>query len=349
MHANNSSHTPLAGRQTQRLRLRLRLAALAALAAAVLVVGCTAQGSRRAEPVSTDQPAATATVPEESSSETPASAAASQPASLSTSLAEPAFSNLDDLAARDPRAFLERVASRCSDLPDYTLRFTRTERRGLIPRLEGPEHIEVWFRRRPFSLRMKWLNEDLKFGESVYVEGRHDNMVRFVTRWWSPPLAPPPAINRVDLLTPVLLGESKRPLTDFGLEKTMARILATLDKAGSGATLSYLGVVEREAGGPRVHHIRVEYAPTGGKAPSQDLYFHLGSGLPAGAVLRTAVGQLDAAYAYDDIRPDVGLRDEDFLLEVERGAAASEPADAPATMPAAAAKRPDGAGTLDSP
>ena len=322
---------------------------MAVLATVILVAGCTAQGARRSGSRSTDQPAATATAPAAPSGQTSAPAAASQPTFLATERAEPALSNLDDLAMRDPRAFLERVASHCAELSDYTLRFTRTERRGLIPRLEGPEHIEVWFRRRPFSVRMKWLNEDLKFGESVYVEGRHDNMVRFVTRWWAPPLAPPPAINRVDLLTPVLIGESKRPLTDFGLEKTMTRILATLDKAGSGATLSHQGIVERETGGPRVHHIRVEYAPTGGRAPSQDLYFHLGTGLPAGAVLRTGTGALDAAYAYDDIRPNLGLGDADFLLEVERGATPVESVESPATMPSAAARRPDGAGALGTP
>ena len=109
----------------------------------------------------------------------------------------------------------------------------------------GPEHILCWFRRQPFSIRMKWQDEDLKYLESVYVAGQPGDKVRFVTRWWVPPLLPPPGINRVDLQTPVVWGESKRPLTDFGLERLMEQSVESLDAAGENVVVTYEGLREQ--------------------------------------------------------------------------------------------------------
>lgn len=218
----------------------------------------------------------------------------------------------------NPRAYLRQVAEKCRDLEDYTLLFTRHERRGLFKVMHGPEHIRCWFRRSPFSVRMKWLDEDLKYGESVYIEGQHDDKVRFVTRWWSPPLLPPPAINKVSLQTPVTFGESKRPLTDFGLERLMERTLANMEAAGDDVTLTVKPPFHLDEDGPLVHQFHFEYPPGTHATPVQELYVNVATDLPAGTVLKLPSGDIDAAYFYADIDTDVELADEDFLLDVER-------------------------------
>lgn len=219
----------------------------------------------------------------------------------------------------NPLAYLHEVAERCRQLEDYTLSFTRHERRGLFRVLHGPEHIACWFRREPFSVRMKWLDENVKYGESSYVANQHAGKVRFVTRWWSPPLKPPPYINVVDLQTPVLFGESQRPLTDFGLERLMARTLASLEKAGDRVILSYEGPLQLPDDGRLVHHLHLEYPPTMHRVPLQELYIDVATDLPAGTVLKLPGGEIDAAYFYRDVNTDVALTDDDFRLEVERG------------------------------
>jgi hypothetical protein len=218
----------------------------------------------------------------------------------------------------DPVAYLERVTGNCRRLEQYTLTFTRCERRGLLQRLYGPEHITCWFRRRPFSVRMKWLDEDNKYGESAWVDGQQGNKVRFVTRWWSPPLLPPPGVNKVDLQAPVVFGESKRPMTDFGLERLMQRTLDALHKAGDDVVITYVGLVQLSDDGPTVHHIRLEYPPAKYRVPTQDLYLDVTADLPAGTLLKLASGELDASYFYADIDSRVKLTDADFLLESER-------------------------------
>lgn len=226
-----------------------------------------------------------------------------------------------EVVRRDPRAYLRMVAARCRELEQYTLDFTRYERRGLFGRMYGPEHIRCWFRRRPFSIRMKWKNEDLKYDESVYVEGRAENKVRFVTRWAVPFLAAPPGVNRVELLTPVRWGEAKRPLTDFGLERLMERTLNSLAAAGDDVTLTYQGLAQLAELGTLVHHLRLEYAPGRHRTPVQDLYIDARTDLPAGTVLKLPSGAVDAAYFYANLDTDVHLTDDDFMLPAERAAA----------------------------
>ncbi len=235
--------------------------------------------------------------------------------------------NRAEAVRRDPVAYLRKVAQRCRGLDQYTLTFTRYERRGLLQMLYGPEHITCWFRRQPFSIRMKWLDEDLKYGESVYVAGQGGNKVRFVTRWWTPPLTPPPGINTVDLQTPVIWGESKRPLTDFGLERLMERTLASIERAGDDVIVTYRDPLLLSDDGPTVHDIHLEYPAARYKVPVQDLYIDVATDLPAGTVLKLPSGDIDAAYFYADLDANVSLTDADFLLEAER----KTPADGPTT------------------
>lgn len=236
----------------------------------------------------------------------------------------------------DPVAYLHRVAARCRGLTQYTLTLVRQERRGLFGRLAPPEHVQCWFRREPFSVRMKWLDTDIKHDETVYVEGQYNNQVRFVTRWWVPPLRPPPGINTVGLGTPVAVGETKWPLRDFGLERMMERTLESMAAAGPDVIVTYAGPEDRYDGGALVHHLHLEYSAARYKVPIQELYVDVATDLPAGTVLKHATGELDGQYEYLDLNTDVRLTDADFLLTVERSAvkpapgASSRPAPRPA-------------------
>jgi hypothetical protein len=223
---------------------------------------------------------------------------------------------------RDPVGYIRKVAANCRSLQQYTLRFTRYERRGLLQHMHGPEHILCWFRREPFSVRMQWQDEDLKYLESAYVAGQQGDKVRFVTRWWVPPLLPPPGVNRVELQTPVIWGESKRPLTDFGLERLMEHSLESLDDAGENVVVTYEGLLHLPETGATVHHLHLLYPERLQRVPVQELYIDVANDLPAGTVLKYASGRIDAAYFYEDLNAKVALTDEDFLLDAERAARA---------------------------
>lgn len=223
-----------------------------------------------------------------------------------------------EVVRRDPRTYLRTVYLNCTGLAEYTLVFTRQERRGLLRTLTPPERIQVWFRRAPFSVRMKWLDEDVKYGESVFVRGQFDDQVRFVTRRWSPPLLPPPQVNRVAVNVPAMFGEARRPVTDFGLELLMERTLAAFTAARDDGLLVYEGVVTHAGTGRRAHRLRLEYNPNKFPVPTQELYIDVATDLPLGTVLRLANGQLDASYTYAELDTTVRLTENDFLLPQER-------------------------------
>ncbi len=237
---------------------------------------------------------------------------------VTTAAADVEIDRLAEQVRQDPTAYLHTVAERCRGLQQYTLKFTRYERRGLLRTLQGPEHINAWFRRDPFSVRLKWDNEDLKYYESAYVAGEYRDKVRFLTRWWTPPLLPRPGINVVDLQTPVFWGESLRPLTDFGLERLMQRTLDSLAELGSDAAVEYRGLVQMPGTSRPVHHIRLSCPPALKRVPIQELYIDVHMGLPVGTELKYPDDSLHAAYYYEDVNSAVELTDDDFLLEPER-------------------------------
>lgn len=216
--------------------------------------------------------------------------------------------------AAEPLAYLEHVAGNCARLTEYRLTLVRAERRGLLAQLHGPERIACWFRREPFSVRMKWLDDHVKYGECAYVAGTHENQVRFVPRRGF--LGLRPGIAAADVQTPVLWGETRYPVTDFGLERMVQRALTSIREAAGQAHIRWVGLA-RLPGGRLAHHIRVRFAD--GRRPAiHDLYVDQRTDLPACAVLRHEDGRLEAVYLYQDLHTDVRLGDEDFLLEAER-------------------------------
>ncbi len=219
---------------------------------------------------------------------------------------------------RDPRGYLQTVAQKCRALEQYTVDFTRQERRGLgfFKSLREPEHIACKFRRQPFSIYMKWLDPDIKYGESTYVEGEQDDQVRFVPRHGLFGL--PPRITRVDLQTPVIWGEANYPLTEFGLERMMERTLGNLERAGDDVAISYQGLTKLSEYDAIVHYLRLDFPPSQYKAPVQELFVDIETDLPVCTRILYPSGKLKAAYVWVDVNPDVTLTDDDFLLEAER-------------------------------
>jgi hypothetical protein len=287
------------------------------LAFAWASAGCTAP-----QPTEPPPPPPLPTVPEP----TPQPAAPAEPATM-----QPATEHSADpgaVIAADIEGYLEEVAATAAELETYTMAFTRVERkrRGFGYQLGDPEYVDAWVRREPFSVKLKWRNEDLKYDESVYVTGAHDNMVRFVTRFPVFLLKPPPEINRIDTVTPVLIGETKRPITDFGLENTIRRTLESIDADRDEVTMTYLGIVDAPESGVRAHHIRLTYPRPANKPSLQDLFIDAATNLPVGSELRLADETLDGGYYYAEIDPNAGLTDEDFLLSVERDPPTTHPA-----------------------
>ncbi|MCA9243077.1 MAG: DUF1571 domain-containing protein [Phycisphaerales bacterium] len=221
----------------------------------------------------------------------------------------------EEIAAA-PDRFLGSCLAAAERLDHYSVTFTRMERRGLLNLPQGPERIAVLFRRSPFSVRMMWLDEHVKYGESTYVEGVDGSRVRFTPRRGVFGLPPP--LVRVDPQTPVAWGEARRPVTDFGVETLLRESLAALREAEETVRVTVAGAVAGGADGAAAILMRLRYPDESRRAPIQDLLIDLDTLLPLATWVRFPDERLDAYYYYEDLNPDAVLRDDDFLLIAER-------------------------------
>lgn len=263
-------------------------------------------------------------------------AAQREPAAAAAEPATPASNPACPLAERDPLAYIRLVTENTRRLEQYTLKLIRQERRGFGPfcRLRDPEEILCWYRRQPFSIRLLWTDPTVKYGESTYVAGEQSDRVRFTPRVGLFGLKPP--IVRVGVQVPVIWGETKYPVTDFGIERLMLKTLDCIARAQGRYRIEYLGIEPAPVTSQPAHRLRLTYPADQHEAPVQELFVDAKSDLPVAHYSRFLSGELDAAYFYTELNPDVVLTDDDFLLDAER-ATLSASGDSPAAAGAAPA------------
>jgi Protein of unknown function (DUF1571) len=220
--------------------------------------------------------------------------------------------------SQDPMSYLRDALARCERLESYTTTFVREERRGLGPfkSLQAPERIACWFRRSPLSIRMKWLDPSIKYGESTYVEGADRNRVRFIPRHGLFGL--PPGIVRVSVDTPVTWGEARYRVTEFGVETLIRQTIATIEAENGAAMLTFEPLATLPDSSKPARRLRIDYPRDRHAAPIQELYFDSRTELPLLTQMRFPSGAIDTAYAFEDLNAAVAISDADFLLEIER-------------------------------
>jgi hypothetical protein len=221
------------------------------------------------------------------------------------------------------RAHFQQIEQNCAKLRQYSVIFIRQERRGLFNVMSPREHIQTIFRREPFSVHMLWLDPDVKYGESTYVADQDQNRVRFIARKGLFGL--PPGIARVDLQTPVTWGESRYPLSDFGVERMMQRTLASLAKGGDEVQVSDLGETRVDEITQPLHGYQFLFPSWQFKAPLQELHIDPKTDLPVALFIKSTSGDLDALYIYKDLTPLASVDDSEFLLAPERKPPAVSP------------------------
>ena len=227
---------------------------------------------------------------------------------------------------RDPVDYLRQLYARCEHFDQYRLKFYRQERLGLIPTLGEMEEINASFRKRPFSVKFEWPDAKMPYYESVYVEGRNNNMMLIRERRGL--LLAPPQVRIIDVDLPVKIGKARNPITVFGLANMVRRTLEPFEdpKLKKVMTITCAGVVDLDPTKRPAYHVCIKRPPAEGyRYTRQDLYVDVATGLPAGTDLWLRNGALDARYRYADVDPTVQLTDADFQI--------SQPASQPSGSP----------------
>jgi len=144
---------------------------------------------------------------------------------------------------------LKRLARRAADqektLNNYVCRIRRREQ---VNGKDQPEEIIMLkYCRAPLSIHCKWLGDEGKGREIIYVQGQRDNRVSVLT-------------GKGDVLgagkrltfpleSPVLRSKSRHPLADAGIGTPAVRFSALVDEIDHGqanaGSLRYLGIQTR--------------------------------------------------------------------------------------------------------
>jgi hypothetical protein len=146
-------------------------------------------------------------------------------------------------------ASLARRATACyASIDSYIVRLTRREQVGGKNRPE--EVLLLKFRKAPWSLYLKWVGNEGKGREMVYVRGQYEGKIHLLTAPGDTPLAPFGG-KRLSLSPDKasLAALGRHPLTEMGLGPLVERFGSLVAGAAAGdfrrGGVQYLGLVKR--------------------------------------------------------------------------------------------------------
>jgi Protein of unknown function (DUF1571) len=210
----------------------------------------------------------------------------------------------------------------------------RLRRREFVQGKQKPEEVLIFkFRERPYSVHFKWLGEEGKGREVVYVRGQGDDKLHILTAAGDIPFAP--AGRRLDLSPDSLLvrSASRYPITEAGIGAMITRFGRTLDAAGrpggEGVVLKYVGPVQRPEYGVPLEEVECQFPP--GREPDipqggrRLVFFDSATKFPVLSMTYDTAGREVDYYCFDRFQLDVHLDDDDFRPEKLWGPVSAAP------------------------
>jgi hypothetical protein len=205
----------------------------------------------------------------------------------------------------------------------------RLRRREFVGGRQKPEEVLMFrFRERPYSVHFKWLSDEGKGREVVYVHGQNDNKLQILTAAGDIPLMP--AGQRLSFApdSPMVRSASHYPITEAGIGSIITRFGKLLDEVGrkqtSGLAVKSIGSIQRpeyptplegvECLFPPAHEPEL---PQGGK---RVLFFDPVTKFPVLSTTTDTDGREVDYYCFDRFQLDVRLDDDDFRTEKLWGA-----------------------------
>jgi len=216
---------------------------------------------------------------------------------------------------------LVAVYRRSYDWFQGTQSFTcRMVRREVVGGRKRPEEMMAFqYRKQPYSIHLKWLGQEGKGRELVYIEGMYDNRIQIKLAGGDIPLVPAGKRMSFTLDNPLVRSSSRHSVQEasFGFLLATVGNLISQQKQGGGkqGTIQYVGKVAREDYGGTVEMIEIklnpgaeEGLPHGGR---RLVGFDPREGMPVLVQTFDETGQEVEYYRYDRFIMQ-GLDDHDF-------------------------------------
>lgn len=216
------------------------------------------------------------------------------------------------------RQLIQQAADRCATLDSYIVRLTRRES---MKGKAGPEEIISFsFRKKPFSVHLKWLGKTAEGREVIYVKDRFDNKIHTKVAAGDSLLIPAGARLSLSPDNPLVRAASRHPITDAGICKCIDSLVALLDASERGdhrfGTLTVLAPQKRPEYPQPVETLQrlippgVEpELPRGGR---RLMFFDPEWRLPMLVITYDDKGNEVEYYRYDRMMTPANLDDDDF-------------------------------------
>jgi hypothetical protein len=226
----------------------------------------------------------------------------------------PTSAEMEQLAQKDPIAFLENCLRRCSrELKTYTMIMQKQENLG--GKINPTEIIEVRFQDRPHSVYFNWIEGARLAERALYVEG--ENNGKMLAR-------PKGAVARLvagdvvakDVDSDEAKQSGRYTLNNFGLKKSVERTLTAWKASQKEGTLKveYVGIQKvKEAGDKNCYVLRRTNKVAAADGIKQTtIYIDTENWLQVGIVLKDDNGLLLGSYYFRDIKLNPDFKKEQF-------------------------------------
>lgn len=212
--------------------------------------------------------------------------------------------------AANLRRLLKQAEDECATLDSYICRMTRRE---MVNGSSKPEEMMLFkFRKQPFSIYFKWIGQESKGREVVYVKDHFENKLHIRLSPGSAPMALAPDSF-------LIRRSSRHPVTEAGVCAILEKYAAAVATSEKGQhPMRYLGMVKRPDfdDGVVLEGVEDDLAP--GADPNlprggrRQLYFSTTNHLPMLVITKDERGQEVEYYRFDRFQARVKLDDDDF-------------------------------------
>jgi outer membrane lipoprotein-sorting protein len=212
-------------------------------------------------------------------------------------------------ASQDILGIVADMKAAYASIQDYTAHFVKRER--IKDKLRDTEDIRLKFRE-PGKIYMQWVGPYVPGREILFVKGRDEDRALI-----HEPKFPSSLIT---ILTPpdspLVLQQSRHPITDVGLGRLIELLAAHIHRALTRGELATREIAAVGRSSPAKAERRLELmtpkTATGYIAHRAVVAIDLATRLPVAVELFGASDELLASYTYKDLVVNPGLTDHDF-------------------------------------
>jgi hypothetical protein len=219
---------------------------------------------------------------------------------------------------KELRQICKQARDQYAAMDSYIVRLRRREQ------INGKDHAEeimaLKFRKQPWSVYLKWLGQEGKGREALYVKDHYDNKIH--TLLADGDLGPLPGGRRMALApdNPLVIAASRHSITSAGIGELIENFTKLVEASArqdqSNPILTYLGRRKRPEFGhsllASLQTIASSEDPALPRGGQRLWFFDPKNHLPALIITRDDRGHIVEYYCYDRYQIGVKLDDEDF-------------------------------------